>query len=79
MDEQHIYILLPSELLRIVISCKIVKISMKLKFFNKIAVIHQKFLVLFNLLRGPDITSSDPGRRLCISILYRRTLTNNYI
>ena len=31
---------------------------MKSKFFYKIAIIHEKLLVLFNLLGGPDKTQS---------------------
>jgi len=31
---------------------------MKFQFFHKIAVTHEKFLVLFNLQPGPDITHS---------------------
>ena len=46
-------ILLPSELFWIVIICS----SIKFKFIHKIFVI-QKFFLLFNLLRGPDITFS---------------------
>ena len=33
---------------------------MKFKFIQKIAVISKKFLVLFNLLRGPDIIHGEP-------------------
>src|SRR6218665_1940326 len=51
----------PSELLRIVISCKIVNSSMKFKFIHKIFLIQEKFLVYFKLLRGPDITRSGAG------------------
>ena len=29
---------------------------MKVKFIHKITVIQEKFLVFFNLLRGPDVT-----------------------
>jgi len=43
---------------------------MKFKFSHKIAVIHKKFLVLFNLLWGPDITHSGVGCGLCIPALY---------
>src|SRR6218665_3407996 len=43
------------------ISCKIVKSSMKFKLINKISIIEEKFLVYFNLLRGPDITRSGAG------------------
>jgi len=43
-------ILLPSELVLIVVSCKVVNISLKFKFFHKIDVIHEKFFVLCNLL-----------------------------
>jgi len=52
--------LLPSELFQSVISCKIVNSSMKFKFIHKIFVIQEKFLVFFNLLRGPDMTRSGP-------------------
>src|SRR6218665_1822748 len=45
-----------SELFQFVISCKILTSSMKFKFLHKIAVIQKKFLLLFNLMRGPDIT-----------------------
>ena len=37
---------------------------MKFKFIHKISVIHvikEKFLVFYNLLRGPDITRSGAG------------------
>ena len=54
-------ILLPSELFCIVISCQIVNSSMKFEFIHKISVIQEKFLVLINLLRGPDITRSRDG------------------
>jgi len=33
---------------------------MKFKFIHKISVIQEKFLIFFNLLRGPDITRSGP-------------------
>jgi len=33
---------------------------MKLKFIHKIYVIQEKFLLFFNLLRGPDIRRSGP-------------------
>ena len=49
-------ILLSLELFLIVVNCKIVNISVKFKFIHKISIIHEKFLVFFNLLRGPDIT-----------------------
>ena len=52
-------ILLQSELFLMVISCKTVNSSMKLKFIHKMAVIHDN--VLLNLLRGPDIASSGAG------------------
>jgi len=42
------FILLPSELFQIVINCKIFNSSVKFKLIHKIAVIHKKFLVLFN-------------------------------
>jgi len=45
------------ELFRFVISCKIVDSSMKFNFFHKMSVTQKKFLLLFNLLRGPDIRS----------------------
>src|SRR6218665_1805600 len=54
-------IFLPSELLRIVISCKIVISSMKFKFIHKFFLIQEKFLVFFKLFRGPDITRSMAG------------------
>src|SRR6218665_83741 len=54
-------IFLPSELLRIVISCKIVNSSMKFKFIHKFFLIQEKFLLFFKLLRGPDITRSGAG------------------
>jgi len=40
---------------------------MKYKFIHKTAVFHAKFVVLFNLLRGLDITWSRAGpvRGLC--------------
>jgi len=52
----------------IVIICKIVNSSVKFKFIHKVDVIHKKFLLLFNLLHGPDIASpgQDPVRGLCI-------------
>jgi len=53
-------ILLPSELFRIVISCKMFKSSMKFIFIRKISVIQEKLLVFFNLL---DITRSGAGSR----------------
>ena len=59
-------ILLISKLSLIVISCKMFSGSMKFKFIYEIAIIHKKFLVLFNLL--PDMTYSGPdlGHGLCI-------------
>src|SRR6218665_3549558 len=54
-------ILMPPELFRSVTGCKIVNSSMKFKFVHKIFVIQRKFLVLLNLLRGPDITRSGAG------------------
>src|SRR6218665_3574823 len=54
-------IFLPSELLRIVISCKIVNSSMTFKFIHKFFLIQEKFLVFFKLLRGSDITRSGAG------------------
>ena len=54
-------IFLSSELLRIVISCKIVNSSIKFKFIHKFFLIQEKFLVFFKLLRGPDITRSGAG------------------
>ena len=39
-----------------IISCKIARGSRKFKFFHKIPVIHEKFLVLLKLRRGPDKT-----------------------
>ena len=65
-------ILLPSELFRIAISCKMFNSSMKFKFIHKISVIQpmiqEKFFVFFNLLRGLDITCSGAGG--CASLLY---------
>src|SRR6218665_886699 len=58
----HGLILLPSELFRIVISCKInFNSSMKFDFIYKISIIQENFLVFFNLFRGPDITRSGTG------------------
>jgi len=57
----HGLILLPTELFRIVISCKTVSSSMNFKFIHKILVIQEKFLAFFNLLRGPDITRPGAG------------------
>ena len=34
---------------------------MKFKFIHKISVIPEKFLIFFNLLRGPDKTNSGAG------------------
>jgi len=34
---------------------------MKFKFIHKISTIQEKFLVFYNLLRGPDITRSGAG------------------
>jgi len=60
-------ILLPpkKQLFWIVISCKIVRGSRKFKFFRKLAVIHEKFLVLLKLRPAPEKT----GRGLCIPAL----------
>ena len=68
-------LLLPSELFRIVISSKIVNSSMKFKFIHKISII-QLFLVLFNLLWGPDITLSAArlGHGLCIPAIVSKSL-----
>jgi len=70
-------ILLPSVLFWIAISCKTVKSSMKFKFIHKIFVIQgfkEKFLVFFNLLRGPDIKRSGAGSGQravgCASLMY---------
>jgi len=52
---------LPSELFRIVISCKIVNSSIKFKFIRKISVVQKKFLAFFELLRGPDIARLGAG------------------
>jgi len=41
--------------------------STKFKFFH---VIQEKFLVIFNLLEGPDRKLSDPARGLSIPDLY---------
>src|SRR6218665_3605150 len=59
----HGLILLLYELFRIVISFKIVDSLMRFKFFHKIFVIQNNFLLHFNLLRGPDTTRSgaDPA------------------
>ena len=54
-----------SELFQSVISCKIVS-SEKFKLVHKISVIQEKFLIIFNLLRGPD--KNPPG--LCIPYLH---------
>jgi len=54
-------ILLPSELLQNVTSCKTLNSSMKFKFIHKIAVIHETFLVLSNLLQEPEIIRSGAG------------------
>ena len=45
-------------LFEIVICCKIVNSSTKFKLFHEIIIIHEKFLVIFNSLRGPDRTHS---------------------
>src|SRR6218665_1585428 len=69
-------LLLPSELSRIVISCKIVDSSMKFKFLHKISVIQVMFHVFFNLLRGPITLHTvggriqPAGRGLCIPVIY---------
>jgi len=55
-----------SELLRHAVSCTIVDWSMKFKFFHKISVIQKRFLLLFNLLRGPNITRSVAGSGLLV-------------
>ena len=54
-----------SVLFRVVVSCKTVNSLIKFKLFNKIAVIHEKFLVPFNKLRGPDKTPAT----CCASLL----------
>ena len=59
------FLLLPPELFQIVISCKIVNSLMKFKFIHKITATLEKFLVIFNLLQGPDITCLG-ARRVCI-------------
>jgi len=46
------FLLLPSELFWIVISCTFLSSSVKLKFTHKFSVIQEKSLVLFNLFRG---------------------------
>jgi len=47
---------------------------MKFIFIHKISVIQEKFLVFFNLLLGPDISSSGAGSGPqaagCASLLY---------
>ena len=58
-----------SELFWIVMSCKIATSSMKIKFIHKIAFI-QKFLLLFNLLQGPDNTFGGRRSARCASRLY---------
>src|SRR6218665_2258361 len=68
--------LLPSELSRIVISCKIVDSSMKFKFLHKISVIQEMFHVFFNLFRGPVSLQhvrgpyTARGRGLCIPVIF---------
>ena len=47
-----------------VISCKIVNSSIKFKFIHKISIIHEKFHVLLNLLRWPDLIPSGAGSGL---------------
>jgi len=59
--DAHGLILMLSELFHIIISCKIVDSSMKLKKFHKISIIQKKFLLLLNLLWVPDITCSGAG------------------
>ena len=70
-------ILFPSELFRIVMSCKTDNSSTKFKYIQKISVIQEKFLVFFNLLRGPDITRPGVGScpwavHLCFTALVLR-------
>jgi len=49
---------------------------MKFKFIHKIFVIQKRFLVSFNLLRGPDITRSGarsgPRAAGCASMAYTK-------
>jgi len=54
-------IFLPTELFRLVLSCKIVNSSMKFKVIHKISVMQEKFLVFFHQFQGPDITRSGAG------------------
>ena len=74
-------IFLPSELFRIVISCKIVNSSMKFKFIHIISVVQEKFLVFFNLLRGSDVTrskaESGPRAAVCVSLIFILNLLMN--
>src|SRR6218665_2665063 len=64
-----------------VISCTIFNRSIKFKFIHKISVIHKKFPVFFNLLRGPDKTrsgaGSGPRAAGCASLLYN--IYNMYV
>ena len=57
------------------VSCQIARGSRKFTFFHKIDVIHEKFLVLLKLRRGPDKTrsraGSGPRAAGCASLLYR--------
>ena len=54
-------ILLPPGMFRIVISCKIVNSSIKLKFTHKSPSFKRSVLYLFNLLQEPDIIHSRAG------------------
>ena len=63
--------LLPSELIWIVIRSKNFNSSTKFEFIQKILVIQKKFLLPFNLLRGPDITRS---RQDCYIPFYKAGL-----
>jgi len=76
------WILLPSELFWIVISCKIVNSSVKFKFIHNISVIQETFFRFFNLLRGPDKTpwgtGSGPQAAICASMAYYSPIRLTY-
>ena len=57
--------------IKVVSVANIVNSSMKFKFIHSIALIHRKIIVLFNLLRVPDIPRSEPdaARGSCILAL----------